>query len=261
MVQTMNQFPEWIPVLKDDFCVLVIGASGGIGRCLVRMLLKSKANIGCHFASNREGVSEFEKFERVKTFQKFFQSSSDCEELVEEFFSWKKRIDGIVVLSGGIKKTTHWEQLSSEEWESDIFLNLSVPFYLARASFKKMRESGSGGRIILTGTESALHGGGSFSLAYGVAKMGIECLVKGLARDGAKYNILVNGIRPGFIMSGFHQRWQNKNETELENRVDMIPLKRAGTPEEVAVLILYLLSEWASFITGQMFAITGGDWL
>ncbi|HOL35925.1 MAG TPA: SDR family oxidoreductase [bacterium] len=261
MLRKLNTFPGWVPLLEDHSCILVVGASGGIGKSLVKMMLKSNVNIGCHFATNRESLREFEHYENVKFFPKVFSNGSDCKSLVEEFYAWKKKIDALVVLSGGIKNPVHWEQMNDTDWEADIFLNLSVPFYLAQTAIQKMKESKNTGKIILTGTESALHGGGSFSLAYGVAKMGIECLVKGLARDVAKYGILVNGIRPGFILSGFHERWQKKKDSDLEKRVELIPLKRPGYPEEVSALILYLLSGWANFITGQMFPITGGDWL
>ncbi|MGC9065452.1 MAG: SDR family NAD(P)-dependent oxidoreductase [Candidatus Ratteibacteria bacterium] len=261
MLQKLNHFPEWVPLLKENSCILIAGASGGIGRAVVKMMLKSNVYIGCHFATRKEFLKEFEGFENIKFFPKVFREPVDCDQIIEEFYGWKKKIDGLVVLSGGIKNPVHWEKLNSDEWESDLFLNLSVPFFLSRAAIRKMKESKTNGKIILTGTESALHGGGSYSLAYGVAKMGIECLVKGLARDVAKEGILVNGIRPGFILSGFHQRWQGKKEADLQERINLIPLKKAGSVEEVAALILYLLSEWANFITGQMFAITGGDWL
>ena len=238
-----------------------MGASGGIGKSLVKMMLRSKVCIGCHFATGGDNLREFHDSERVKLFPMVFNSPSDCKQLVEEFCKWAGRIDGLVVLAGGIKRAVHWEEIEAREWDHDIFLNLSVPFFLSRAAIQKMRKTGSGGRIILTGTESALHGGSSTSLAYGAAKMGVECLVKGLARDGAKDKILVDGIRPGFILTGFHERWQGKNRSDLEKRADMVPLKRPGSPEEVSALILYLLSGWAGYITGQMFPITGGDWL
>jgi len=72
---------------------------------------------------------------------------------------------------------------------------------------------------------------------------------------------LVNGIRAGFIKTGFHERWQGKTEQDIKKRAEMIPLQRAGEPEEAAALIIYLLSGWSGFITGQMLSITGGDWL
>lgn len=261
MLQTLSDFPDWVPMLKEGNRILIVGASGGIGRTLVKMMLRSKVFIGCHFATSSDRLKEFNDNDKIKTFPMVFSNSSDCEQLIEEFCKWAGGIDGLLVLSGGIKRAVHWKQIKAEEWESDIFLNLSAPFYLSRAAMRKMKDSKNNGRIILTGTESALHGGGSTSLAYGVAKMGIECLVKALARDGAKDKILVNGIRPGFIFSGFHQRWQDKSIVDLEKRAEKVLLKRPGSPEEVSALILYLLSDWAQFITGQMFSITGGDWL
>jgi NAD(P)-dependent dehydrogenase (short-subunit alcohol dehydrogenase family) len=99
------------------------------------------------------------------------------------------------------------------------------------------------------------------SFPYAIAKRGTECMVQGLAREGAAHGILVNGIRLGCIASGFHERWHNKTETEMKQRIALIPLKRAGHPDEVAAFITYLLSDWSRFITGQMLAITGGDWL
>ena len=85
--------------------------------------------------------------------------------------------------------------------------------------------------------------------------------VRDKAREGAGDEILVNGIRLGFITSGFHQRWHNKSETEMKERAEMVPLKRGGDVEEAAALMIYLLSGYGGFITGQMLPLTGGDWL
>lgn len=119
----------------------------------------------------------------------------------------------------------------------------------------------NGGRILLTSTASASHGGGSVSLAYGVAKAGIECMIKGMARDCAKHNILVNAIAPGFFLTKFHTEKIKRTQEQLQERINLIPLKRAGTTVEFAGTVMYLLSESASYITGQVIAISGGDWL
>ncbi|MBW2333486.1 MAG: SDR family oxidoreductase [Deltaproteobacteria bacterium] len=262
MLSKLTDFPGWTPRLPDGKRILVVGASGGIGRALIEMLGKNNIMIGAHYATN---LTELKRIEienaSIQYLQKQIYSDFDCEEVVDEFAKSAGGLDGIVVLVGGIKKSAHFMQLTSEEWEHDIFLNLSVPFYLSRASIRKMKEAGNGGRIILNGTESALHGGSYLSFPYGISKAGTECMVKGLAREGAKDSILVNGIRLGFIASGFHERWNKKGPKELRERAELVPLKRGGMPEEVAALIIYLLSDWSKFITGQMFAITGGDWL
>ena len=65
----------------------------------------------------------------------------------------------------------------------------------------------------------------------------------------------------GFIESGFHQRWHNRSEAQMAERADLVPLKRGGHPDEAAALMIYLISGWALFITGQMIPLTGGDWL
>ncbi|MBT6361404.1 MAG: SDR family oxidoreductase, partial [Rhodospirillaceae bacterium] len=99
------------------------------------------------------------------------------------------------------------------------------------------------------------------SFPYAIAKRGTEALVQGLAREGAPHDILVNGLRFGFITSGFHERWHEKTEDDLTERANLVPLKRGGHPDEAAALMIYLLSGWARFITGQMIPLTGGDWL
>jgi 3-oxoacyl-[acyl-carrier protein] reductase len=252
------EFPNWVPQLEKHQRILVTGASGGIGQALIAMLQEgSDCILGFHACTATIPTAT----DSLIPLQKQLNSEADCQNLIDQFVSQAQGIDGLVVLVGGISNSTHWRNLSSDEWRRDLTLNLDIPFFLARIAMQYMMQQNRSGSIILYGTESALHGGSPTAFPYAVAKRGIECLVQGLAREGAEYNITVNGIRPGFIASGFHQRWQGKNDNDLQKRAEMVPLKRAGTPEEVAALTIYLLSGWSRFITGQMFAITGGDWL
>ncbi|MEX2451852.1 MAG: SDR family oxidoreductase [Rhodospirillales bacterium] len=239
--------------------LLIVGASGGLGTSLVDMLLQgSDCVIGAHGATKtRHSAAE----SRVIPIQATLSTEADCIDLVETFCSTALGIDGLVVLAGKLTKTDHWDTLSAQEWQDDVHINLNIPFFLARAAMRKMKTQGVGGRIILNGTESALHGGSPQSFPYAVAKRGTECMVQGLAREGAPDGILVNGVRLGYIKSGFHQRWLGKDNHALEERAALVPLKRGGEPDEAAALITYLLSGWATFITGQMLALTGGDWL
>ena len=229
--------PDWIPRVETGARVLVTGASGGLGRALVDMLLDGPdCVIGAHGAGNQHPSKD----KRVIHLTQKFESEADCVRLVDDFAGKAGGIDALVVLSGGIHFSGHWKDMPADDWEKDMAVNLNQPFYLARAAMTHMKKQGNGGQILLTGT---------------------ECMVQGLAREGAPDEILVNGVRFGFIKSGFHQRWHGKTEKDLAERAYMVPLKRGGDPDEAAALMIYLLSGWAGFITGQMIPLTGGDWL
>ena len=244
---------------------LVVGGSGGIGKALLPLLCVDNAKLGVHCWKNTTSFQKFtdENFLHPNDFNIFcgdVRGPSYCEQLIEDYVSWSGGIDNLVVLSGGISNPCHWSELSYDNWDSDIALNLSAPFFLSRKSIEYMKKN-KNGKIILFSTESSLHGGSPFSLPYATGKLGIECLVKGFARDCASFNVTVNGIRPGFIASGFHERWQYKTQEEIKSRINMIPLKRAGTTAEVASLIVFLLSKGSGYITGEVISISGGDWL
>ncbi len=257
---TVNQFnrPGWVPSVPDASRILITGASGGLGRALTAMLLEgSDCVIGAHGASNKPEAEG----DGVISITRTFENEADCAAVIDEFADKAGGIDALVVLSGCVHFSGHWKDMPAENWEQDIAANMTQPFYLARAAMARMKDQGKGGRIILNGTESAIHGGSAASFPYAVAKRGTECMVQGLAREGAPAGILVNGVRLGFIASGFHERWHGRTEKDMNERADMVPLKRGGDPDEAAALMIYLLSGWAGFITGQMLPLTGGDWL
>lgn len=260
MTETASPFsrPDWAPTLPEGARVLVIGASGGIGSAVVDMLRTSPGCvIGAHGNSKEPAVAG----DGIIPLHQKFESEADCVAVVDRFCEQAGGIDALVALSGAIHFSGHWKDMPEADWQRDIEVNLNQPFFLSRAAMRHMTAQKSGGRIVLTGTESALHGGSAQSFPYAIAKRGTEAMVQGLAREGAASGILVNGVRLGYIASGFHQRWHDRTDAQMAERADLVPLKRGGDPAEAAALIAYLLSGWASFITGQMIALTGGDWL
>ncbi|KIL97736.1 3-oxoacyl- acyl-carrier protein reductase [Paramagnetospirillum magnetotacticum MS-1] len=237
--------------------ILITGATGGLGRALVAMLREaSDCVIGAHGAGQ-----SYEAGDGLIPIRRSFEGDADCRAVVDEFAQRAGGIDALVVLSGSILYTGHWKDIGEAEWRREQAVNLDQPFFLARAAMERMTAQGGGGRILLTGTESAIHGGSPTSFPYAVAKRGTECMVQGLAREGAPHSILVNGLRFGFIESGFHQRWHNRSQAQMEERAALVPLKRGGHVDEAAALMIWLLSGWSSFMTGQMIPLTGGDWL
>ena len=250
--------PDWFPRLKSGQKILVTGATGGVGVALVKMLLETPdCIIGAHGNTNKVAWND----NRVIPIYKEFNGEKSCLFVVEKFIRMAGGLDALIVLSGSINFSDHWINISETEWQKELNQNLNFPFFLARKAMQLMIKAGMGGKVILTGTESSLHGGSEISFPYAVAKRGTECLVQGLARQGAPHNILVNGLRMGYFKSGFHERWHNKTENDLETRANLVPLKRGGHPNEAAAMIIHLLSGYGQFITGQMIPLTGGDWL
>jgi 3-oxoacyl-[acyl-carrier protein] reductase len=244
--------------------VLITGASGDIGISLLGLLSHYDIILGLQYyssVSKLEDVIESDDFSncRINLFQSDLSRTDNCIKLVDSFVSWAGGIDYVVQLAGGVKNPISWEFITDEEWHYDIDVNLTASFFIAQQAMRHMKRGG--GKIILMGTASAKHGGGKTSVAYGVAKAGIECLTKGLAREGAPYNILVNCICPGFINTQFHTKRMKRTPEELKKRAELVPLKRAGEPIDVAGIILYLLSESGNYITGEAISISGGDWL
>ena len=244
--------------------VLVAGASGDIGQALIRLLAPNCAKLGAHYCENRVPLDMFAEEaqldqEHFAVFGSDLSDQESCHRLVDSYAAWAGGIDALVQLTGTVTKPVPWEGLSEDEWNADLRVNLNGPFFLAQRAMAHMKVGG--GRVVLASTASAQHGGGTNTLGYGVAKAGVECLVKCLARDGAPHGILVNAVAPGFIQTQFHTRRAHKNAAELKKRAELVPLKRAGLPEDVARLIKYLLSAGGNYITGECMAVSGGDWL
>lgn len=252
--------PGWVPRVEPGFRVLVAGATGGLGRALVAMLREGSTDcvIGAHGASQDFDTGGDAG---IIPLRRALNGQADCDALVEEFAARAGGIDGLVVLTGSIRHTGHWKDIDEAGWQAEMDINLSMPFFLSRRAMDVMKGQAGGGRIVLNGTESALHGGSAVSFPYAIAKRGTECMVQGLAREGAPHGVLVNGVRLGYIASGFHQRWHQRTEEQMRDRAALVPLKRGGHPDEAAALMIYLLSGWGQFITGQMLPLTGGDWL
>ena len=245
--------------LKDKK-VLVTGATGGIGSCLVQMFAKEGATLGIHYNRNYEQAKSLSRNiemdgGRAECFQEDFLSTNELS-LVQEFIERFGGIDILINNAGDILGFKDFLELDESAWTETHRLNIQAPFFLAQQAFANMKKHG-GGKIINISSIAAKYGGSSKSLHYGAAKAGLEAITVGLARAGASHNILVNAVQAGFIDTPLQQRLIN--EKNLKERINLIPLKRPGKPEDVAGAVVYLASKAGDFITGEIMTVSGGD--
>ena len=240
--------------------VLVTGASSGIGACIADLLGSYGAFIGVHYRRNEEGAANIagnikKQGGKAEVFQGDLLDASVRGELIKSFIDVFGGIDVLVNNAGGVYGTKYFLELDEESWENTFTLDAKAPFFLAKNAFYFMKEQG-GGKIINISSISAKYGGSPETLHYGAAKAALDSITIGLARAGAQYNILVNSIRGGVVNTPFHEKI---GRSDLQDRMKLIPLKRAGQPIDIARMVLFLVSNAGDYITGEIFTVAGGD--
>ncbi len=236
---------------------IVTGASRGIGRAIVKELAKE----GCHIVFNYL-KSEQEAQRLQKEVEQIGSSCRSCQVDIKDYPQVKSFVDetlehfgkiDILINNAGIIIDKALMLMSPEDWAQVIATNLTGTFNATRACivpFMKQRK----GDIIHISSVSGLTGLPG-QTNYSASKGGINAFTKALAKEVASYGIRVNAIAPGYIETEMVLRLP---EQQMEQIKQSIPLGRLGKPEEIAYCVKFLLSEAASYITGQIIQVDGG---
>jgi 3-oxoacyl-[acyl-carrier protein] reductase len=172
-----------------------------------------------------------------------------------EIQSHFQRIDVLVNNAGTLVRRARLEELDEALWDRVMDVNLKSVFLVTQAVVPIMKAQG-GGRIVNISSIAARNGGGPGGIAYACSKGGVSTLTRALAKELAEYNIFVNAVAPGVITTPFHDKFSSP---EILRDVSGIPLKRVGSPEDVTGAVLFLASEYASYATGEIIEINGGQ--
>jgi 3-oxoacyl-[acyl-carrier protein] reductase len=233
---------------------LVTGASRGIGRAVAEKFLAEGAEVwglGTRDPADLEDRISLAGG-RLHWLSADLGDLAQVERIIETLI---KEADGfdILVNNAGITRDNLSFRMSLEDWQKVLDVNLSAAFLAARTVGRDMirRKKGS---IINMSSVVGLHGNGG-QANYAASKAGLIGLTKSLAQETASRGIRVNAIAPGFIASDMTGALP---EAAREKLLDHIPLKRAGTPGDVAEAALFLASDGSAYITGQILAVDGG---
>jgi 3-oxoacyl-[acyl-carrier protein] reductase len=244
-----------------DKVVLVTGASSGIGQSIAVACARAGADLAITYRGNKEGAEETAGLvrrlgRRIELRQLDLRTPTAAAELAADLSRSYGRIDAWINNAGADILTGAGARLSRTE-KLDLVLDVDVrgTVFASWAAVDLMRNQASGGVIINMSWDHVQQGmGGENPVLYSVAKGAILSFSRSLARDVAP-NIRVNVLAPGFIATAFEGE---APEGWRRHVVDLTPLRRWGTPDDVAGAAVYLASDEAAFLTGQVIMVNGG---
>jgi NAD(P)-dependent dehydrogenase (short-subunit alcohol dehydrogenase family) len=250
-----------------DRTAIVTGAGRGMGLAIAKALFNEGARVTL-IDIDEKGVVEAarqldKKDDRVLGKRVNVTDRAEIQDLVKEVKAHWGGIDILVNNAGGALDTPYrLEEIEEKDWNLVVDVNLKGAFLCCQAVIPEMGRQGKGSIVNI----SALAGHWRASLAgvqYTAAKAGVEGLTRQLAYDWGKSGIRVNAVAPTVTLTGERVQglWEAKGEEEKEKVLSAIPLRRLGTPQEVASVVVFLASDESSYITGITIDVNGGRYL
>ena len=253
-----------IPISLEGKVALISGGSRGIGAATVRMFTAAGAKVVFSYRSAARQAEALAKEcgEAVcRPVACDLNSPEAARSLVAETVKHFERLD-ILVANHGVwpVEDVPIERMSDAQWRSTLTINLDAVFGLVKNAVAQMksqtRGQGAAGHIVLISSTSGQRGE-AFHCDYSASKGALISMVKGLSTELASAGIYVNSVAPGWVDTDMSAEALEDPKSGEEIR-RTIPMGRVGTPEEIAGPVLFLCSEYASFITGEVFNVNGG---
>ena len=237
--------------------MLITGASRGIGRAIAQRFAQEGAQVAFTYLSSVEkGEALADELKAFGTTVKGYRSDASdhkaADELVNQVVADFGKLD-ILINNAGITKDGLLMRMSEEQWDTVINVNLKSVFNLTKAAIKPMMKAKAGSIINLTSVVGIRGNAGQAN--YAASKAGIIGFTKSVALELGSRNIRSNAIAPGFIET---EMTGEVSQKAVEEWKQSIPMKRGGSPEEVADCAVFLASDLSRYITGQVLQVDGG---
>lgn len=238
---------------------LVTGGSSGIGLSTCRMLAAEGAAVAVHYNQSREAAEQLAlelkaSGAKVTTVQADVTRRDEVRRMVDQVHGALGKIDLLVHSAGDILGRSLVIDETGDLWQRTMDLNLNSVLWVSQAVLPEMIGQ-KWGRIVTISSRAGRDGGSIGVGAYATSKAALMVLTKVMAKEYGQYNINANCVVPGWIDTPFHVK---AGSGDIQRFAEGMPLKRIGTPEEVASVIVFLLSDASAYLTGAMVDVNGG---
>lgn len=236
--------------------VLVTGGASGIGAATTRAFAEAGARVAFTYLTSDEEACEIERtHEGTLGLQADVSDPARVAQVVARTEAEFGPVDVLFANAGGILKRAKSAESTLALWQEAFAINVFSAFLSAQAVLPAMEARGSGA-IVLMSSLAAFNGGGPGAAHYAASKGAVATYVRSLAKEVGHLGIRVNGVAPGLIGTRFHDIFNTPEGRAAATA--QTPLRREGTPQDVADTVLYLASDRAAFITGEVVQINGG---
>ena len=249
--------------MEQDKVILITGSSRGIGAATALLAAESGYRVCINYHQQPLAAEEIARKihdtgGHAVAVQADISIENDVLRLYEIMEERLGRITALVNNAGILERQSQFRDLSLARWQRVFAVNVTGSFLCAREAVRRMstRTGGTGGSIVNVSSGAAKHGAPNEYIDYAASKGAIDTMTLGLAKEVAAEGIRVNAVRPGLIYTDIHA--SGGESGRVDRLRTHVPMQRGGQPEEVARVVLWLLSEEASYVTGTLVDVTGG---
>jgi 3-oxoacyl-[acyl-carrier protein] reductase len=240
-------------------CAIVTGGSRGVGRGIALALAEEGVSVVVNYNKSEKSALEIinhivKNGGKAIAVKADLGNPDDCENLINEAERAFGGVD-ILVNNAGVWPKNWVQDISLDEWKKTIDVNLTSVFLTSQAFVKYNMAQKRGGRILNITSQAAFHGSTTGHAHYAASKAGVVSLTVSMAREMAQYGITVNAVALGMVRTDMVGSAIEKNEDYYLKR---IPIGRLAEPEDIAKIVLFMVSDPASYITGATIDATGG---